>query len=103
MKTRFEIVLKSNVSLSRYSQCMVIKMDPLAQFKKIINEWIGVIARIAGHDLDKETKEFSAYTVMTISVAISFPCIYSYTIYNYDGDLRFSGIAYYGAAVQVIF
>lgn len=94
-------ILSRNSQLSRSVWCVQRKMDPHFQFCTIINNWIGTVAFLGGHDLYRETKRTNVYTVVTITIALSFPIIYFWTIYNYDGDLRFCAIANYGAGIQV--
>lgn len=77
------------------------KMDPHSQFRTIIDKWIGMVALMGGLDLSRKNKKTRVYTVVTVAVATAFPFIYFYTIYKYDGDLRFSAIAYFGAGIQV--
>lgn len=76
-------------------------MDAYLSFETILYKWIGFIASLMGHDIFNRDLKISAKTVATVTVGLLYPVLYTWTIYNYDGDLRFGAMAYYGTSVQV--
>lgn len=76
-------------------------MDAYQSFKTILYKWIGLAASLFGHEMFNPDLKISAYTVLAVGVGLTFPILYTWTVYHCDGDLRFSAIAYYGTGIQV--
>lgn len=76
-------------------------MEAYVEFRTILYKWVYTVASLTGHDIFNKIHKITAYTMLTVLIGLLVPVLYTWTIYNYDGDLRLCAIAYYGTGIQV--
>lgn len=76
-------------------------MDSYAQFKLILNKWIGSVGSLMGNNIFRKDFKITGHTIFVVIIALLIPTLYGWTIYAFDGDLRMKAIGYIGIGFQV--
>lgn len=76
-------------------------MEAYQHFHTIIYKWLQFFGRSQGHNIFKENSKANPYMILSFVTSISIPCMYMWTVYNYNDDLAMKATGYLGIGYQV--
>lgn len=77
-------------------------MEAYHHFNTIIYKWVRSVGLAQGHDILRAAwTRWTLHTVLALGTAVSIPFMYTWTIYNFNGDLAMKAFGYLGIGFQV--